>query len=227
MLALLHKELKDFVPEGYNPDGFKSQTEDRERNLEWVLDRLVYCLQETSSQNGTASKDKVAWLVQRASYLEEALVQLDIVLTEVDLPRLLIHADYGPYNLLFRKNAPPIILDFEMARLDWRVTELIKAWYRFCYDKFGFRINKMKYLLEAYQTRFPLTEGELEFIPAVWEYVNIRQCILNWYNYCKTRADVSLARAQKNLKLIEWLTVNRRNLEFLPHRVDNLQRLRF
>ena len=211
ILAILHDALKDFVPQGYNPDGFKSKNEDRTRNLEWLINKFRYCVEQTSRQGN----NKAAWLLEQAPYFEKSVTQLEAKLKDAPLPRLIIHADYGPYNLLFRDNGPPIVLDFEMARLDWRVTELIDVWYRFCYDKLGFKINKMKYLLEAYQIHFPLTKDELYYIPDVWKFWNIWRCILNWHNYCETQSDVALAKAQQNLDFVNWMTVHQSNLDFL------------
>jgi Ser/Thr protein kinase RdoA (MazF antagonist) len=134
------------------------------------------------------------------------------MLSEARLLRLVIHADYGPYNLLFRKSEPAVILDFEMARLDWRITEIIRAWYRFSYNKLGYRLNKMKWLLDGYQTHGLLSESEWQFMPVVWKFLHFRQCIMNWYNYCETQAETSLALAQKNLELADWMIANRDNL---------------
>jgi Ser/Thr protein kinase RdoA (MazF antagonist) len=211
-LGTLHQALKTFEPQGYNPDGFKSQNEDRWRSLSWFLDRLAHCVAETSRLNTGTRKSQAAWLLSQAGYLEESLVQLDTMLKEAPLPRLIIHADYGPYNLLFRRNGPAVVLDFEMARLDWRITDFIRACYRFCYNKLGYRLTKMKWFLEGYQSHELLTENEWHYMPLVWKFLHIRQCILNWHYYCETLAESSLVTAHHNLKLAEWMVANRDNL---------------
>ncbi len=211
MLANLHNKLKKLVLQGYNPDGFKSQSEDRWRNLEWIMGKLACCVAETPRLNKNLNNSQADFLLQQAGHLEQSLRQFDEVLKEAALPRLIIHADYGPYNLLFRKNGPPVILDFEMARLDWRVTELIDAWYRFGYDKLGFRFNKMKWLLDAYQTHFPITEQEWQYIPTVWKYLNIWRGIVNWHLYCETGAASYLTKACWNLKMVDWMIANQDN----------------
>lgn len=208
MLASLHDKLKKLVLQGYNPDGFKSQFEDRWRNLDWVINKLTFCVAETPRLNQNRNNGQATFLLQQASHLEQSLRQFDEVLKGAALPRLIIHADYGPYNLLFRQNAPAIILDFEMARLDWRVTELIDAWYRFGYDKLGFRLNKMKWLLDAYESRSPLTEQEWHYIPTVWKYLNIWRAVVYWHLYCETGAESYLPKACWNLKLADWMVAN-------------------
>lgn len=209
ILALLHQTVRDFAPQGYNPDGFKSQHEDRWRDLAWLVTRLEHCVAETVhlKEKGVDNKE-AAWLLQQASYLEKSLIQLDAILKNATLPRLIIHGDYGPYNLLFRRNAPAIVLDFEMARLDWRLTELIGAWHRFGYSQLGRRLTRMKWLLDAYQTYFPLTKEETQLMPQVWEFLDLRQCVQNWHSYCQTGNAARLAKARYNLQTAVWIKMN-------------------
>lgn len=212
MLAILHRLLDDFIPRGYNPDGFKSRDGDRWRNLDWVVAKLAQAVAGTSRRGGAGDGGKAAWLLPQAGHIEKSLVQLDQRLKDAALPRLIIHADYGPFNLLFRENGPAIVLDFEISRLDWRVTEIIYAWHRFGYDRLGFRLHKMKWLLDAYQTHFPLTGDELQLIPTVWEYLHRWQTILNWHRYSETGTEAALTRAAWHLKMVDWMRANQDSL---------------
>jgi len=207
-LALLHLALDDFTPQGHNPDGFKSKDEERWRNLDWLMNKLSRCRAETARFKRGAGQNQAARLLARADDLQEALLQLDSILGAAELPRLIIHADYGPFNLLFRKNEPAVILDFEIARLDWRIADLVLAWYRFGHDKLGFRFNKMKWFLEGYQTRWPLTKVELELLPAVWKYLYLWQGIAQWDHYCDTRQEIHLAKAHRALEMVAWMAAN-------------------
>jgi Ser/Thr protein kinase RdoA (MazF antagonist) len=202
ILALLHQKLEGFEPEGYNQNGFKSLTGDRWRDLAWYLDKLAECVAEASLSKSEA----INLLGQRAKSIEETLVHLETLLKEADLPRGIIHGDYGPYNLLFRKNAPVVILDFEIAHLDWRITEMVDAMWRFAEDRWaGLRVDKMKWLLEAYQSHLPLTRPELQLLPQVWIYLHTRRCILHWQHYCHTPAEFRLTTALQHLKLADWM----------------------
>lgn len=218
MLALFHDALKDFVPLGYNPDGFRSQHQDRQRNLEWVLEKLVYCVRETSRSSAEGGADQAARLLQHAGHVEESLIQLDAAIKKAGLPRLIIHGDYGPYNLLFRRRAPVIVLDMEMARLDWRVSELVYAWHRFGYDRLGFRVSKMKWLLDAYQAHMPLTRNERQHLPVVWRFLYLRQCVMYWHRYCETKTGSYLDKAQWHLKTADWMTEHQGTL--IQHGMD-------
>ncbi len=208
ILAVLHDKLKDFVPQGHNPNGFKSRQEDRWRDLDWYTSRLTHCIAETQHASADLGRTEAAWLLERADYLEASLVQLDTTLKEAQLPRLIIHGDYGPYNLFFRRNAPVVMLDFELARLDWRATELVDALPRFSYSRWGFSLGKMKCFLDAYRSQFSIASDEVRLLPAVWKFLNIRRCIVHWHYFCDTHSPERLAQAQWNLELINWITAN-------------------
>jgi Ser/Thr protein kinase RdoA (MazF antagonist) len=208
ILAILHAKLQDFVPHGYNPNGFKSRQENWWRDLNWYAARLARCIAETRRMSTSPGGTEGAWLLEKADYLQESLHQLGAMLKEAGLPRVIIHGDYGPYNLLFRRNAPAVVLDFEIARLDWRATELVDALQRFSYSRLGFDLDKMKWFLDAYRSRFSLASGELQLLPAVWEFLNVRRCIVHWYHYCDTHDPQRLTQARWNLGLISWMMAN-------------------
>lgn len=207
-LALLHDKLKNFIPEGYNPDGFKSRAGKRYRDLEWFVNKLKICIDQTRSISEKKNKKKNLWLRRRAGDLENGLKKTNALIDDANLPRQIIHKDYGPSNLLFRKNALPVVLDFEIARLDWRIVDIIDGWQGFCIDRFGYNIKKMKYFLDAYQAHLPLTRDEIKLMPAVWKLIELRSCIRYWYAYCHTGDRVSLTKACKNLNETDWLAAN-------------------
>lgn len=213
LLASLHHKLTDFIPQGYNLNGFKSQNGDRWRDLHWYINKLMHCIEETSRLNMNAKAIQPGSLLKHAPSIEKALVQLDCMLTEAGLPRLVIHGDYTPGNLLLRQNAPIIVLDFELSRLDWRAVELVDAMWRFGYNRFrGFNINRMKLFLDAYQSRIPLSQSEIIALPAVWQFLHIRRFIKNWHDYCCTHNESRLAEALNNLKIVNWMTMNQSKL---------------
>jgi Ser/Thr protein kinase RdoA (MazF antagonist) len=215
-LAVLHSRLKDFMPEGYNPNGFKSQTESRWRDLEWYMSRLAHCVEETQRLKAAAGGTQATWLLQQAGRMEKALLQLDRTLKEAALPRLIIHADYGPYNMLFRHSGPVIVLDFEIARLDWRVSEFVYALPRFAHRRFfGLDFGEIRCFLDAYQSHLSMSDDELRFIPSVWQFLNIRRAIVCWHRYCETHANQWLLQARHNLRWVNWVTNNQD--DFLNH----------
>jgi Ser/Thr protein kinase RdoA (MazF antagonist) len=148
-------------------------------------------------------------LADRAEELRESLIELENSLRQAELPRFLVHGDYGPYNLLFRPNAPVVILDFEISRLDWRTIDILDALRRFCgQGVLGLRMEKVKCLFDAYQSHYPLTQNEFQCMTAVWKYFHIRRCIASWYRHFERQADYSLAAAHKHLDWVDWIESN-------------------
>ena len=208
MLGLLHEKLKAFVPEGYNPDGFRSKNGDRRRGLEWHLVKLDDCIEQNSKSSNAARKNPQIRILRKSEELKNRLVRLDTFLKNANLSRGTIHGDYGLHNILFQKDGPPVIIDFEMARMEWRLVDIARTLYSFCGNDVQSSLKKMQIFLEGYQTRWPLTEYEFNFFPHVWEYLNIKGCILAWYNYsCKTN-NSDLKKALSSFKRLEWMQAN-------------------
>ena len=200
LLGQLHSDLKGFIPIGYNPDGFKSQTEGRWRSLDWFSNKLAHCIQNLSTDHLNRINGKIFALICHARKLEDQLVRSIEILDEAGLPRQIIHKDYNQSNILYRKNKSPVIIDFEIARLDWRLIDIIDGWEAFAKDKFMYNPKKMGIFFKAYQDKNRLHEDELRFIPLVWKYLNLTRCILHLHNYVTTKDTYSIHEAYRFLK---------------------------
>jgi Ser/Thr protein kinase RdoA (MazF antagonist) len=196
----LHSDLKEFIPIGYNPDGFKSQTEGRWRSLDWFSNKLAHCIQNLSTDHLNRINSKIFALICHARKLEEQMVRSIEILDEAGLPRQIIHKDYNQSNILYRKYKSPVIIDFEIARLDWRLIDIIDGWEAFAKDKFMYNPKKMEIFFKAYQDKNRLRKDELRFIPLVWKYLDLTRCILNLHNYVTTKDTYSIHEAYRFLK---------------------------
>jgi len=211
-LGALHTTLRDFSPAGYHPNGCKSRKGDRWRELSWFTDKLDWCRQELPNVQADDADVLSRMLSEDAGWVEETLHSLNDSIKAAELPCLIIHGDYGPYNLFFKRGAPTIILDFELARLDWRLADLAMALPFFADGRLGFNFNKMNYFLEAYRSECPLDSAELRFLPTVWQFLTLRRVIFCWYRYCNTPSRRWLREAQQKLKLFHWLTEHQNTL---------------
>lgn len=203
-LGALHGALEDFTPAGSNPNGFKSRDGERWRELGWFTEKLDLCRRELLALG-------LHDFAECAGWAEETLHGLDTRLRAARLPRLIIHGDYGPYNLLFKRGVPVVILDFEIARLDWRLTDLPKALGFFAWGRMGFNARRATCFLEGYVSRYPAEDAELRLLPDVWQFLNLRRLIVCWHRYSTTRAPQWLVEAQRRLDLARWL-VNHQGL---------------
>jgi Ser/Thr protein kinase RdoA (MazF antagonist) len=207
-LGALHSALEDFTPAGRNPNGFKSRDGERWRELDWFAEKLELCRHELPALG-------LHNFAERASWVEENLRGLDARLTSAQLPRLIIHGDYGPYNLLFKRGAPVVVLDFEIARLDWRLTDLPKALGFFAWDRMGFSARRAICFLEGYLSHCPIGDAELRLLPDVWQFLNLRRLIVCWHRYSTTRASQWLVEARRRSDLAGWLVDHQGSLSRL------------
>jgi homoserine kinase type II len=207
-LAALHLALREFEPAGRHLNGFISKEGSRWRDLDWYLDRLDQARQAIPGLRAEEESRLLPDFSGQAAWLKERLCELDSRLKAANPPRLIIHGDYGPYNLFFRPGAPIVILDFELARLDWRLSDLAHSLHYFAMNRFGFQADKMHLFLQAYNARYPLDPGELEFLPSVWQFLLLRRVIVCWQRYGDTRARFWLEEAQHKLNLAHWLDTN-------------------
>lgn len=217
-LAILHQDLQGFVPRGQNPNGFKSLSAGRWRNRAWFTDKLAHCIAEAPqlSAKDAKARDVHTMLLQRADWITDTLCQLDGSLEAAAPPRLIIHGDYRPSNLLFRRDAPTAVLDFELARLDWRTTDLARAGKAFAYKRtVGLHFDRIKCFLDAYQARYPIATDELQLIPPVWQFLLIRRLIVCWYNYCDAPTKQRESEIRNHLLWLDWLL--ERQDELLTH----------
>lgn len=211
-LGDLHTALEDFTPAGCQVNGFKSSDGDRWRDLDWYRNKLDASRRMTLADLVHRDVGEASRLMAQARWIDERLCALDAELGAAALPRLIIHGDYGPYNLFFKPDEPVVILDFELARLDWRLTDLATAIGFFAKDRLGLHRGKMRLFLESYRSRSPIGQDELALLPAVWQFLTLRRAIVCWHRYTQTEASNWLSEALQKLELAQWLDHSREML---------------
>ena len=207
ILASLHKSLENFKPCGYNPDGFNCDNGKRWRDSLWYIDKLNYCIQNTKADKFEKDNSKKKLLLKRAKQLKKLVLELNHILNNTDLKRQVIHKDFGPNHILYRKNEPPVIIDFEIARFDWRLIDIIGGFDKFCQDwSRHYSLNKMNLFYSSYCSLNNLTETEHTHICHVWKLLLIWGCILFWYDYCATGKADRISWAYIKLRNLDWIT---------------------
>jgi Ser/Thr protein kinase RdoA (MazF antagonist) len=197
-LGALHDTLRDVTPGGRNLNGFQSRDGQRWHELDWYTEKLDLCRRELTARE---APDFAA----HADRIETALRDVDSRLRSAHLPRLIIHGDYGPYNLLFKPGAPVVILDFEIARLDWRLADLAKALGFFALGRMGFNRRHAECFLNGYLSNCPAEPAELQLLPDVWQFLTLRHTIVCWQRHATTRASHWRTEAQRLVKLAHWI----------------------
>jgi Ser/Thr protein kinase RdoA (MazF antagonist) len=208
----LHTALRDFTPVENHPNGLKSKEGDRWRELDWFTDKLDWCRPMVADLKGDGADLLRRSFFAHANWIEETLHILDDRIKAATLPILIIHGDYGPYNVFFKQGAPTIILDFELARLDWRLADLAMALPFFANDLLGFNYHRMIAFLAAYRTGCPIDAAELSLLPTVWQFLMLRQVLFFWYRFCNTPSKHWITEAERKLKIGLWLKDNQTTL---------------
>jgi Ser/Thr protein kinase RdoA (MazF antagonist) len=129
--------------------------------------------------------------------------QVEEALRDVPLLRLVIHGDYGLHNLLFDKRGTVTPIDFELARIEWRLRDIFSALAR--YSKGAYDFESMQCFLRAYQAEYPLTAIEWQFMPQVWRLYKLQDAVKYWNGYFETdRSTRRLLRARAAAGQVDW-----------------------
>lgn len=184
ILGKLHNQLRNFTPEGFNPDGFNLETGRRWRGIEWFDQHLAYIKSCGHNANLREQENALELLDSEIVSFRTDLVKTESVLTNANLPKQVVHVDFGRSNVLFHKNELPTIIDFEIARIDWKIVDILNGLTAFCVKNRKLVDERVKIFLQAYNENSCLTEKELHFMPILNTYLNISRCIKKLRNYC-------------------------------------------
>ena len=107
--------------------------------------------------------------------MADRLTELDHRIHAAGPGTTLIHGDYGPYNLLVRPGHPIFVIDFELARRDWRLVDLATALPRFVVSRTGFSADRLDAFVSGYLGVAPEMRAELALVPSVLELLSLRR----------------------------------------------------
>lgn len=213
-LARLHHQLSGFLPAGEHHLGYKTYSGGRQRDLDWHLRQLAELPEKTHELLDPAAQ----WLCARSGELAKKLTALADVLETAALPRLIIHGDYGLHNLLFHGDGTVTVHDFELARLEWRLVDLIIVLSRL--DE-----AQSRTFMAAYAAEFPLTDEEWQLLPQVWQYYRLRGAVQYWHNHFVMYGRNRLTAAQKRIQGADWTLQNPSKLWQLKAAADHTPRV--
>lgn len=208
-LARLHQALGGFMPEGAHHLGFISYTDGWRRDLAWHTAKVEEMKERTQTLN---REDKIHadWLVQNCSRILDELSQLDETLRRSELPRTIIHGDYGYHNVVFdRRNETVTPLDFESSRLEWRLSDLVSALSRLRYKSGEYNFESIRNFVDGYQSENPIAGDEWQFLPMVWRFHKLRASLIYWNSYFETNGPArKLISAKDAVHQAEWVVQN-------------------
>ena len=204
-LAALHSRLLDFQPAGSHHLGFISRAGERVRGLDWHIRKLA----EFQDRSRELNEPAADWLIARSPYILDTIRELTQDLRDAELPITIIHGDFGLHNLIFQDADRSTPMDFELARLEWRLSDLVS-----CLSKLrkGHREYDMESVLEflaAYQAGFPIEDDEWYWFPMVWKYYKLAKAVQYWSSYFETNGPArKLSLARDAVEQAGWLSDN-------------------
>jgi len=198
-LARMHAGLEGFEPDGRHHMAFASLDGPRVRDAAWYAATV-----EELEARADGSDPAVSRLVLEAPSAVLAIGELEVALD--GLPRTVIHGDYGLHNVVFRADdAVPI--DFELSRLDLRVSELVLFLARVVDAAPGSPdLGAWDALASGYSRVESLTTDEREAFGRVWRLQQLTSAVRNWQT-SETAADprVRIATAVRCLDRAGWI----------------------
>ncbi len=173
-LACLHQLTASFVPAGRKLNGFMPTGERLWRDVAWHLETLEQYLENAATKK---SPDELeVFLLGIADELKRDLVEVGHYYQAASpaLPRAVIHGDYSPKNILFRRQAIAAVLDFGDACVNLRALDVARGVTAFGRaGRYGVDKGLAQSFLRAYQAHQPLLAQEVEAIPDLirWRYL--------------------------------------------------------
>lgn len=205
VLAHIHRDLAGFCPTGRHHLGFMAYDGPRRRDLAWHAARIAELSAASAGLPAAADRRHAAWLVDRGDAILEDLSRLDAALNDAALPRLIIHGDYGLHNLVVRALDRATPVDFELARLEWRLSDLASCLSKMRYAAGGYDFDGMRHFMRAYRAVYPIDPEEWRWFPDVLRHYRLMAAVQYWNSYFETGGPTrKLLSARDALEQADW-----------------------
>lgn len=193
LLARLHRDVEGFVPAGSHHLGFVGADGERARDLAWHLRALEGLARAPDPAAGGEVGDHARWLRGNAARVADRIVALDRTLAEAPLARSVIHGDYGIHNLLVHRDGSLTLHDFELARLDWRLVDLVAVLSRI-------PPRSGKAFLDGYDAVSGTAGEERRFLSEVWQHYRLCGAVGSWSTYARFGGERRLLTARRRIE---------------------------
>ena len=207
-LARYHQTVDGFTPAGRKLDGFMPDGQRKWQDQNWYLDRFKKY--EALFKAKDEKSDLDHFFVDNLERLVERYVDLNQKVEEnsSQLPRVVNHGDYGPYNLFFDKKGLVAVLDFECVHLNLRATEVITALRRFAGSDTELDYDKARIFFEAYSSICPLMASEIERMPDIFQLALLEGLTYHLRDHFESNDLLRLHYARSSVAWMDWMEKN-------------------
>lgn len=210
-LARYHQLIKGFIPKGQKINGFKFNEDQLWRDVPWHLNVLEQYIQFNEKMQSI--DDRNNFILSIVDEIRDDLIELGRYFdgSNPQLSKRIIHGDFSPYNVLFKKSKIAAVLDFGDANLNLRALDLARGVSSFASfnNRYGVDENLALVFLKSYQVVEPLYKKEVEAIPDLlqWRYLqNIIWSLANSNSYQgKLKSCAQLMIIQDRWRRVRWM----------------------
>jgi Ser/Thr protein kinase RdoA (MazF antagonist) len=168
-LAEYHQAVAGLVPTRFKWDGYRPTEHKRWREGD-LYRRALKDIRRLLQKPG--AKDSVDDFARsRIDAIEQMLDLESVIENRTDLPKLVIHGDYAPWNILIGPDGSVFVLDFNSARLDLRVFDVVFATFWFAWRRDRLDADRAMALQTGYGQVEHLRDIEIELAGDIFRWI--------------------------------------------------------
>jgi Ser/Thr protein kinase RdoA (MazF antagonist) len=209
-LADYHRIVQGFSPPGRRFDGLRPDGQTLWRDHRWHMNVLDEWEQRVAGHGKQLSEGE-RFVVGRLDWLRHSYAVYGQQFEEQHrlLPKLVIHGDYAPHNVMVEGQRLAAVIDFGSARPDVRIQDVVWALQTFARRRIeamrgpGIDERRAVAFLRAYTARCPLDDAEVELALLVWRLKNLRNLV--WGIWRHPRRPLAIGQFRQRLGFLNWL----------------------
>lgn len=171
-LGQYHQAVTGLIPSFRKWDGYRPTEHRRWREGDWFRQALTDIRPALQKPTANSALDDLAR--SHIDGIEQMLRLESVVEGHSGLSKLVIHGDYAPWNVLFRSGQSPFVLDFNAARLDLKIYDVVLATFWFAWR--GDRLDQKRALAfqSGYSETGQLRAVDIETASPVFRWITAR-----------------------------------------------------
>ncbi len=195
LLASLHSGLDGFDPDGRHH--LTRMTGEGRADTTWAIRAL-----DELGSGSAGGHPSVSWLLDDRDRIRLALEVAADRLDGASLTSTVIHGDYGVHNLIVPSVDAPVVHDFELARVEWRLVDLALTLARL-------RPPSAVVFSQAFREAGGFSNEEWALFPTVWSHYHLTGAVQSMQNFVRHGGSSRIDGARKRHRLAftppEWM----------------------
>lgn len=175
MLGKFHQTVVGLAPSAYKWSAYKPGGVKRWQEGEWFRLALKEIQAVLQKPGFDTPLDQFA--VRHLNTFETIFELENSVEGCSKLSKVVIHGDYSPWNVFFRSNQSPIILDFNESRLELKIYDVMLAVFWFAWRNNSLNQTRSQAFLEGYYQTNSLNTFDIELAGSIFQWVMARSIV--------------------------------------------------